>query len=347
MLAVFVLAVSGLSVKQSKWDVVRKILFEDKKWKDLLSERVRLNKDQVPLGVRDLMTDYDDVDPLITLHKLVRPEALGAHYSGSEMTLGTMIVETAVSCMTLKRTAVYIALALRLTALESEKKQLAGQASVFAHIIPYSVNALPPTDSRAYDELMSIYDVVTGAIVPDDDEKFDKDKYVDGLAARLLSVNAIVADLCMVTDVNEYFNALRLPTVLNEQLGDVFADGHQVSEALQLATVVALLRDNENAMLDAGERLSPLAEQDVAVVQGSLKAYPKTLPECFVRTAPTGNYREAMAEILREKAEARAKSSRVLSASAGDEESLTKRDFNLQRHVRTVPIPPKSDVDLF
>lgn len=343
-LVALVLAVTGLPVKQSKWDVVRKILFEDKHWKELLSERVRLDKENVPLGVRNMMIDYDDIDPLVTLHRLMRPEDLDEHYSASEMTLGMMIVEMAVTCMTLKRTVVYVALALRLAALESENMQLAGQASVFAHIIPYSTNALPPTN-KAYEELMSVYEVVMASIVPDDNEQFDKDKYVSGLTAKLESMDAIVAASCKSADIKKYFKQLQLPTALNEQLDDVFADGHQVSENVQQATIIALLRDTENAVMDESKKFSALASQDVAAGQQSLKGYPKTLPECFVRTPPT-NYRKVMMEMLREKAKARAKKSPESNPEAHGDEGSSGWNFAIRHGARTVPVSPKFDRNL-
>ncbi|VVC39270.1 Hypothetical protein CINCED_3A000967 [Cinara cedri] len=279
--------------------IIQNILFEDRKWEAVLSERVRLNRNDPTIQSLDIdywEIDLEDIDPLKVLQQLMRPTE---HFFGSELTLSAYIVDTAIMCLTFKHVSVHVALIGRMLALEPEKRKNVFRANVFANLLPREVDVLSSIEKR-YLELLKVYDKIA-PIVEQELEKFDGEQYARNLKDEMDNINAIIGNSCKNSDMKIYFRQLKFPSMNTNNLVDVIGENNTITENVDLNTIVSLLKDNENAIFKMYEDMYELRNLGMHIWKGILN-YPD-LPtdgeELKWNTRPS--YHEMMSNILRRK----------------------------------------------
>lgn len=275
-------------------NIITEILYEDEQWRDVLSERVRLNGDTVPpLARQDVLIAGHYVDTLVALHELMKsPE----HVSGADLRLSAMILDTAVMCQAFKRVAVHVALTVRMVELEAEQREFVMRAMIFANVVPTYMNVLSTSGER-YAQLSEVFDAVM-PVARQTAEHVEKQKYVDRLSMALRSLTNTIGASCEQADMSDYFRTLRLPTV--ERLPTSIFDGNRVADSVDLVTVVQLLRENETAIMAVYDEMYLLKHMDMSTWKSVLN-YPE-MPDDVVKelemitttTTSPESYRDTM-----------------------------------------------------
>lgn len=267
---------------------------DDRAYGIVLSERVKLSVDDVPHSVQDLLPSLDDVDPMTALRELV---GLGDYYSGDKLSLGVLIVGSAVKCMAYKRVAVHILLIAKMLDLDTEVAKYTVRASVFAHVIPRGLDMVSRLDKR-YTGLLPVYDLMAN-IASQVNEQELKTKYTDSLNAELQTLNAEIAKYCSKSAMHEYYGDLnlRMPDGSDPQ---VITAEHTVADDLTFEQIMDLLKASEIAMFNQYDDLPLLRNFSPGAWKSVLKH--KDLPtkeDGFERTARPSPYHVKVAGLDR------------------------------------------------
>lgn len=276
LMAVLTMRARGFPTMIQQRDMIRGILFEDQRFANLLSERVRLNKTDVPASVRDKLASFDDIDPLHALMKLVNPDD---YYSGDELVLSTMVVSTALTCLTFKRIAVHVALTIRMIALETERKQYVVRTSVFTKVLPYHMDMLSTMDglptatsasaaNRKYTKLLKVYDRIF-KIASQESERIAKEEYQQSLNEELKTLNDIIGMSCRNSKMKEYYKNLELTAA---DLNDMITDEQTIADGVPLGTIMELLKENEKGIFDMYQDMAQFRNMSMVSWESILNA---------------------------------------------------------------------------
>lgn len=250
--------------------VITKILAQDTVYAAVLTERIALAETDVPASLRDRFRDLDDVHPLYALFALNRYR--DDHYSSKELDLSSLILSTAMTCRTFKRVAVHVALIVRLIALENDGKAgYTTRAGVLAHVLPYNMDLLS-TAEKPFAELIRLYDRVADiASRKDEDDVAAKDAHRTALADELRSLNATIQSSCKVGKMKDYFGELRLLRDI-ARFPNPITDDDTVADDVPLPEITAMLKANENAILDFYDEMALFRNMSAPTWQNLLKS---------------------------------------------------------------------------
>lgn len=235
-------------------DIIRQILYEDMLFQDLLSEKIKADAVELPPSIRDAVlrsqtANTGDLDPLVALHRL-RP-GRAKHYSGQALTASTRIVATALGCLTTKRVAVHVALTSRMFVLQTSQDAIRTRLRVFANLIPRDVDMLMAvSDVKHVDVLLVLAEKIRGMLSHTDGE-FAKQENLDGLNEALTTISRTIESSCVHHDMADYFAGLGIAMPEDmERYPEIVVPGQKISDAVALDTIVAWIKENENAVMN-------------------------------------------------------------------------------------------------
>ncbi|KAL5234239.1 hypothetical protein ACI65C_001649 [Semiaphis heraclei] len=254
----------GLSTRSQLQQLIDIILFEDKLYDDVLSEKLKLeNDDSIPFPLRaseKLMIDLNDVDPMAWLLALNRPHP---HRSGENLNLSLTIVGKSLTCLTYKRVAIHLALIIGLIENNIEHQgQYKMRSRMFAYVIPSYMDMLSSIN-RNFENLLNVYDTVHAIFSsPDAEGGANNDENVKKLTELLTSLNEVIESSCAVSDMKEYCSSLKLKKL--KKCEEKITDENKISLNMKADTIIKTLKENENAILNYFDEMSSLRNMDMS-----------------------------------------------------------------------------------
>lgn len=286
----------GVSTKLQLGQLISIIIYEDTLFKDVLSEVVKLNSEDlksIPF-IETKVTDMDKVHPLKTLFAL---SSNYSHYSGDDLNLSVIIFGTSVTCLTHKRLALHLALMIRLIEQDAGKENAHMRTLIFGHIIPLYMDMLSSVH-RNGDDLYSMYKVVYDIkSLLGEGEISDYQPSINNLKEELKKLNTVIESSCAVNKMQEYCENLKLSKL--ENCSTLITDEHLMSNQVDVKTSLESLMENENALLNLFKEMDLLRHMDENVWKKLLKIpqLPTDDTNEFKRTEPPP-YRAEVEDII-------------------------------------------------
>lgn len=276
LLTVLTAAVAGMPTDLEMRQFVADMLRHDRAYAPVLAERVKVKN--VPQSLKTVVKDQNDVDPLVMLHTLKkvvngggggRPwsaAAAASLYSGNALETSMTVTGSAYRCRTLKRIALHVTLTARAADLEPGENGAGVRAALLlAYAVPYAMDMLLAF-GQSTAELMAVNNAVglqseepaAGQDPPADQDPpavryAVGDGYAHRLSEQLPALNAAIAETCVRSDEAHYYDDLKTDETAVAPVNApaaVSADA-AAPAANDLPTVVAMLEQNANAILDA------------------------------------------------------------------------------------------------
>lgn len=262
------------------------ILFEDKLYDDLLSERVILDAktDCLPPRVAEAVENLNNVDPLVSLRALIPPDQ---YYSGDNLDLSLTIVKKSLKCLMYKRVAFHLALIIGLIQNPEGGSHVEMRLRVFTHAIPLYINMLSSITTD-FEDLLNVYRTVHSIF----SSPTMPENAVENLKKQLTSLNDIIKLSCVANEMKLYCTSFNLKKLKN--CVDHITDENTVKD-LDVNISVDTLMENENAILNFYEEMDLLRGMDMGAWKVFLLV--PDLPSTFIRT-PLPKFRDEMEKII-------------------------------------------------
>lgn len=305
---------AGYPTAEQFHGLIKRLVFEDGKWHELLSQKVKLNKDDIPPSANDVIQPDVYVDPLVELHKLMKPE----RYSGDELVVGIKILGSAMTCLTFKKLTVQLLLTVRLIELNHSMEELAEIATDLAHLIPHGMNMLSSVD-RQFKELMAVFDTAkelsstrtTAATetpaeapaeasssdsTPPENQEEKKEEYKQKFKANMEWFKATMAQTCENHIIKDYFPELGLTSYDKSTIADPIVEDDQLNPDINAESVLLLLRENKLAVLRSYDDMDLFQNMDIRLWKHVLKFPDQPQHPTIVR--PLSNVRDRMLKMV-------------------------------------------------
>lgn len=248
LLTVVVIAAysSGYPTKKQFQDIVKKILFEDEMFQDLLSERIKLNASNLTPSIKETLENINDLHPLAALQKLSNRTE---YYSGQALAASIKIVSTAVKCLSFKRMAVHVALTRKMLVLQTDQNVNRKRLQVFTNLIPPNMDMLITVKDDGYKKLLDLFDKIN-QILSEKDEDIAKQENLDDLDKELTEINRTIESSCTQNDMAVYFKQLNIATQSDSEKYPEIISDKRISDAVTLETIVEWVIENEKGVMD-------------------------------------------------------------------------------------------------
>lgn len=271
------------------------ILFEDKVYDDVLSEKVILDQsDNLPPWVEETLEDLRNVDPLKSLFALSTPHQ---YYSGDNQNLSATIIGKSLTCLTHKRVAFHLSLIVGLIQNKDNRVKFQTRSRVFTYTIPFYIDMLASVYKK-YDELLDVYDTLHDMFSsPNIEEDAECEANIEKLKKELAFLTDVIKSSCVVNEMKEYCGSLQLKQL--DSCGDKITEENIVAD-LDVNTYVATLMENENNILNLFDEMDLLRSMHMDAWKVWLKTpdlQPVTETGEFIRT-PLPKYRSEVEEII-------------------------------------------------
>jgi len=246
--------------------MIAMILYEDELYKDLLSERVILQKyDDPPPYMEDALKDLNHVSPM---KSLVTLRASHQHYSYDNVNLSRIIIEMSLTCLMHKRVAVHLALIIGLIQNNDGRAKFKMRAQVFTYAIPFYIDMLASIDGN-YDKLLSLYYLVHGMwSSPTVEEDAECEGNINKLKVELNSLIDDIKSSCVVQEMKQYCSSLDLDNL--KSCEDKITDENIISN-LDVNNYIEILMENENAILNMYDEMDLFRTLDMSAWNALLK----------------------------------------------------------------------------
>lgn len=258
----------GVSTKLQLGKLISIIIYEDTLFKDVLSEVVKLNSEDlesIPF-IKAKVKDMDKVHPLKTLYAL---SSNYSHYSGDDLNLSVIIFGTSITCMTYKRLALHLALIIRLIEQDAGKEHAHIRTLIFGQIVPLYMDMLSSVH-RNGDDLYSMYKVVYDIkSLLEESAVSDYQPSINNLKEELKKLNTVIQSSCAVNKMQEYCKNLKLDKL--ENCSKLITDDQLMSNEVDIKTSLESLIENENALLNLFKEMDLFRHMDENVWKTLLK----------------------------------------------------------------------------
>lgn len=237
----------GVSTKLQLGQLISTIIYEDTLFKDVLSEVVKLNSEDLE-SIPFIKAKVKDMDKVHTLKTLYALSSNYSHYSGDDLNLRVIIFGTSMTCLTYKRLALHLALIIRLIEQDTEKQYIRIRTLIFGHIVPLYMHMLSSV-YRNVGDLYSMYKIVYDIMsLLEEGTVFDFQPSINNLKEELNKLNTVIQSSCAVNKMQEYCENLKLDKLKNCSM--FITDDQLMSDELDKKTSLESLIENENALLN-------------------------------------------------------------------------------------------------
>lgn len=240
-------------------NIIKHVLEENEYYENILSEKVRLKRNEIPALYSQEVPDHDNVNPTLTLLALpVNKDT----YSGKAVDLSVLIIGTSITCLLYKRFAIQLALVRRMIATETDQEQHLARAKVLAYMLPLGIDLLMITQT-GHEVLRDLYAKVV-VVAYQNGEQYVKNDFVTQLNDGLNMLNATIQSSCVNSNVKTYYRKFNFMTEAllfhfaadDFTANDFITEEFEISDKLRPSALTELMMENENAIMDECERLS-------------------------------------------------------------------------------------------
>lgn len=258
------------------------ILYEDKLYNDVLSEKVILDEsDSLPPWIDKIVKDLNNVDPLQALLALSSPRE---HYSGYNLNLSETILGKSLSCLMYKRVTFHLSLIIGLIQKNDNRVRFKTRANIFAYVIPFYIDMLYAIYKK-YNHLLNLYDKLNGMVSKlDTVEDAVYEDYIKELTEQLKILIDDIKSSCVVSEMKQYCSSFKLKDLKD---CDAQINDENIVSNLDVEMSIKTLMENENAILDLFDEMDLLRSMQMEAwkVWLNIPDFPEqTKTEVFIRT---------------------------------------------------------------